>query len=71
MVVDQSNVKIKNWTINANSYPSVLEAYPQNIAIPLSCFSNNWRDSELGQQIKQYAPHLFEKEKIVQSVDKH
>ena len=71
LVVDQSNVKIKNWTINANSYPSVLEAYPQNIAIPLSCFSNNWRDSELGQQIKQYAPHLFEKEKIVQSVDKY
>jgi hypothetical protein len=30
--------------------------------IPLSMFSDNWRDSELGQQIKQYAPHLFEKE---------
>ena len=27
--------------------------------IPLSCFANNWRESELGQQIKQYAPHLF------------
>ena len=27
--------------------------------LPLSCFSKNWRDSELGQQIKQYAPHLF------------
>ncbi len=31
--------------------------------IPLSCFADKWRDSELGQQIKQYAPHLFEKEK--------
>ena len=62
LVVDQSAVKIKNWTISANSYPSVLENYPQNIAVPLSCFSNNWRDSELGQQIKQYAPHLFELE---------
>lgn len=27
--------------------------------IPISCFSDNWRESELGQQIKQYAPHLF------------
>lgn len=27
--------------------------------IPLSCFAENWRESELGQQIKQYAPHLF------------
>ena len=33
--------------------------------IPLSWFADNWRDSELGQQIKQYAPHLFEKEKSV------
>ena len=32
------------------------------VFIPLSLFSENWRDSELGQQIKQYAPHLFEKE---------
>ncbi|RJP55579.1 MAG: hypothetical protein C4583_00400 [Anaerolineaceae bacterium] len=27
--------------------------------IPVSLFFENWRDSELGQQIKQYAPHLF------------
>lgn len=31
--------------------------------IPVYLFAENWRDSELGQQIKQYAPHLFEKEK--------
>ncbi len=31
-----------------------------NDFIPLSYFSNNWRDSELGQQIKQHAPHLFQ-----------
>ncbi len=31
--------------------------------IPLSFFIDNWRDSELGKQIKQCAPHLFEKEK--------
>ena len=28
--------------------------------IPLSCFEKNWRDSDLGQQIKRHAPHLFE-----------
>jgi hypothetical protein len=28
--------------------------------IPLGIFSENWRDSVLGQQIKQYAPHLFQ-----------
>jgi hypothetical protein len=27
--------------------------------IPLSWFDENWRDSEITQQIKQYAPHLF------------
>lgn len=31
--------------------------------IPLSCFSNNWRNAEIGRQIKEYAPHLFVKEK--------
>lgn len=28
--------------------------------ISLSSFAENWRDSELGQQIKHYVPHLFE-----------
>ncbi|MBI5935246.1 MAG: hypothetical protein HY867_16215 [Chloroflexi bacterium] len=32
----------------------------KEVFIPLSKFSNNWRDSDLGQQIKQHAPHLFE-----------
>lgn len=30
------------------------------VFIPLSIFAENWRDSELGQQIKQHAPHLFQ-----------
>jgi len=30
------------------------------VFIPLSIFAENWRDSELGQQIKQRAPHLFQ-----------
>ena len=28
--------------------------------IPLSLFAENWRESELGQEIKKHAPHLFE-----------
>jgi hypothetical protein len=28
--------------------------------VPLSIFAKNWRDSDLGQQIRQYAPHLFD-----------
>jgi hypothetical protein len=28
--------------------------------IPVSLFDDNWRTSDLGQQIKQYAPHLFQ-----------
>jgi len=27
--------------------------------IPLSLFKHNWLDNEIGQDIKQYAPHLF------------
>jgi hypothetical protein len=33
--------------------------------IPLSQFADNWRTSELGGQIKQHAPHLFEQENII------
>jgi hypothetical protein len=48
-----------------NTFPSNIKAYsipfPFYDFIPLSWFENNWRESELGQQIKQYAPNLFEK----------
>lgn len=40
--------------------PTPWQSPPLKPFIPLSCFGDNWRDSELGQQIKQYAPHLFE-----------
>jgi hypothetical protein len=33
--------------------------------IPLYLFADNPIDSDFGQQIKQHAPHLFEKEKSV------
>ena len=28
--------------------------------IPVSLFAENWRESELGQEIRKHAPHLFE-----------
>jgi hypothetical protein len=32
----------------------------KEIFVPLSMFSDPWSNSDLGQQIKQYAPHLFQ-----------
>jgi len=59
LFVDKSQIKIRTWFLGT------IETYigfGQNVFIPISFFSNNWRNSELGQQIKQYAPHLFKKE---------
>ena len=36
------------------------ENIQMEIFIPLSMFDINWRDAELGRQIKQYASHLFQ-----------
>lgn len=60
LVTDQSKLKIKSMSFWGSWYE--LNS-GNNTSIPISCFAENWRDSELGQQIKQYAPHLFEKEK--------
>jgi hypothetical protein len=43
------------------SYQRILKN-PDKIFVPLSVFAENWRGSDLGQQIRQYAPHLFEQE---------
>lgn len=40
--------------------PTAWHSPPVKPFIPLSCFVPNWRDSELGQQIKKHAPHLFQ-----------
>ena len=66
LVVDNSRIRIRKWTffLGGRNIPTPLFSFEKTI-IPLSCFADNWRDSELGQQIKQYAPHLFEKEKSV------
>jgi len=61
-VIDKSLIRIKEMSFWG--YPILYKLFDfQNVIIPLSCFDTNWRDSGLGQQIKQYAPHLFEKEK--------
>ncbi|MBV6449727.1 MAG: hypothetical protein MHPDNHAH_00440 [Anaerolineales bacterium] len=50
---------------------SIVQLKPENIFvtywgagrsafIPLSSFSNDWQNSEIGQVVKKHAPHLFE-----------
>jgi hypothetical protein len=61
-VVDKSFTRITEYRVFGFPFPHRffdLQLY----LIPLSCFDQNWRESKLGQQIEQHAPHLFEKEK--------
>ena len=67
LLVDNSQTRIRKWSFPERYPPAPFREMTRKTIFPLSCFANNWRDSELGQQIKQYAPHLFEKEKSVQS----
>ena len=60
--LDPDQIRITEWS-TGNYTPNV--GLSGRSFIPLSKFSENWRDSELGGQIKQYAPHLFEKERSV------
>jgi hypothetical protein len=46
--------------LNTISFPINIQ---RSAFIPLTLFADDWRNSDLGQQIKQHAPHLFEKEK--------
>ncbi len=59
LVVDNSNIKISTapfaWLLSPETKPFNI----QKAVIPLSCFAEDWRNSEIGQQIKEYAPHLF------------
>jgi hypothetical protein len=43
-----------NWTVHGGFLVYVF--------VPLSSFANDWRDSEIAEQIKQYASHLFVQE---------
>ncbi len=69
LIVDQSKIRVVSTSL-LGMYLSPIPAglNLQKAIIPLSHFSDNWRASDLGQQIKQHAPHLFEKEKSAQSV---
>jgi len=64
LFVDHSLIKLKEWWLGTFA---IYGGWGRRAFIPLSSFSNNWRDSLLGQQMKQYAPELFEKEKSAQS----
>jgi len=59
---NQEGIYIKSQA--AKGWP-VIGAHPDglDVFIPVFMFVKSWRDSDLGQQIKQHAPHLFEKEK--------
>jgi hypothetical protein len=59
IVVDKLRLKTKNSFQELPSKEFFL-ANSTKVFIPLSCFSETCRDSELGLQIKQYAPHLFQ-----------
>ena len=59
LYIDKSLIVTKTRYFNFKPY----KGFRDTFVVPISRFAENWRDSELGQQIKQYAPHLFEKEK--------
>lgn len=62
IIIDKSSVQVRKMAFGMiKRFP--LWGTSQKVFIPLACFSENWRRTKLGQQIKQYAPHLFEKEK--------
>jgi hypothetical protein len=65
----QEGIYIKSQTAKGSP---VIGKHPDglDVFIPIFMFLESWRESELGQQIKQYAPHLFEQEKSVKSVAK-
>ena len=59
LLIDNDQIRIKKWSFPARALPSPLTPFSHKTIIPLSCFAENWRENELGQQIKQYAPQLF------------
>jgi hypothetical protein len=43
-----------------SGFESFFGVYGKEVFVSLHRYSKNWRDAELGRQIKQYAPHLFQ-----------
>jgi hypothetical protein len=60
--LDQEAIVVQKWNVKRNAFGTIMQ-FPNRI--PIHYFSKNWRNSKLGQQIKQHVPHLFEKEKSV------
>ena len=54
-----TRLKLQIHKTGTGYLPTPWQTPPFKPFIPLSCFVDNWRDSELGAQIKNYAPHLF------------
>jgi hypothetical protein len=57
LLVDSSQIRIKKHSLFDRSIDPFTW---RRMIIHVGCFAENWRESELGQQIKQYAPHLFQ-----------
>jgi hypothetical protein len=53
-------IRVMDWNVKRNFFGLLS---PRSNHIPIHNFGKNWRRTKLGHQIKQYAPHLFEKEK--------
>ncbi|MFZ5857061.1 MAG: hypothetical protein ACOYZ6_09525 [Chloroflexota bacterium] len=56
------SAKVTTYRHDSSPFGSLISAgeyKPKHVFIPISCFSDNWHDSELGQQIKRRAPNLF------------
>ena len=68
LLIDNFQIRIKKWTFPDRGPSTPFEKFPHKTIIPKSSFAHSWHDSELGEQIKPYGPHLFEEEKSAQSV---
>lgn len=53
LILRKPGVVRQGWAANFFSMSSHLEA------IPLTSFESRWKQGRLGQDLKQYAPHLF------------
>ncbi len=61
----QEGLAVRRLSVHINNFgvgylPNPWQIPPFRPFIPLSCFLDHWRDSELGDEIKQHAPHLFQ-----------
>jgi hypothetical protein len=59
LIIDKANIRILEMSFLGYGFLYNLFNL-QEVFIPLSCFANDWRNYELGEQIKKHAPHLFQ-----------